>query len=49
MTANGPSPRLGALGRHPLLWPIVTLLLLLAVNAAFNANFLRLEWRDGHL
>jgi simple sugar transport system permease protein len=39
----------GALWRHPLLWPLVTLVLLLAVNAAFNANFLRLEWRDGHL
>jgi ribose/xylose/arabinose/galactoside ABC-type transport system permease subunit len=35
--------------RHPLMWPIATLLLLLAVNAAFNANFLKLEWRDGHL
>jgi ribose/xylose/arabinose/galactoside ABC-type transport system permease subunit len=49
MTTNRPAQHLGALWRHQLLWPIVTLLLLLAVNAAFNANFLRLEWRDGHL
>ena len=35
--------------RHRLLWPVVTLLLLLALNAAFNPSFLHLEWRDGHL
>ena len=35
--------------RHRLAWPLVTLLLLLAVNTGFNANFLHLEWRDGHL
>jgi ribose/xylose/arabinose/galactoside ABC-type transport system permease subunit len=35
--------------QHRLAWPIVTLLLLLVLNAAFNPNFLRLEWRDGHL
>jgi ribose/xylose/arabinose/galactoside ABC-type transport system permease subunit len=35
--------------RHRLFWPVVTLALLLAVNAGFNGNFLRLEWRDGHL
>ena len=34
---------------HRLAWPVVTLLLLLAVNAAFNPSFLHLEWRDGHL
>jgi ribose/xylose/arabinose/galactoside ABC-type transport system permease subunit len=34
---------------HRLAWPVVTLLLLLILNAAFNPNFLRLEWRDGHL
>lgn len=49
MTTERISPPSGAVWRHPLLWPLVTLLLLLAVNAAFNANFLRLEWRDGHL
>jgi len=35
--------------RHRLAWPVVTLLLLLAVNAVFNPSFLHLEWRDGHL
>jgi simple sugar transport system permease protein len=35
--------------RHSLLWPLVTLALLLIINAAFNATFLHLEWRDGHL
>lgn len=43
------APLLGAVWRHHLLWPLVTLALLLALNAAFNASFLRLEWRDGHL
>jgi ribose/xylose/arabinose/galactoside ABC-type transport system permease subunit len=35
--------------RHRLFWPLVTLVLLLAINAAFNPTFLKLEWRDGHL
>lgn len=35
--------------RHRLAWPIVTLVLLLAVNAAFNPQFLHISWRDGHL
>lgn len=35
--------------RHRLFWPVATLLLLLAVNAAFNPSFLRLTVRDGHL
>lgn len=35
--------------RHRLAWPLVTLLLLLAVNAVFNGNFLHVQWRDGHL
>ncbi|MGF6528905.1 ABC transporter permease [Variovorax sp. PvP013] len=34
--------------RHRLAWPLVTLALLLAVNAAFNPSFLHVEWRDGH-
>ena len=34
---------------HPLRWPVVTLLVLLAINAAFNGNFLHLEVRGGHL
>jgi ribose/xylose/arabinose/galactoside ABC-type transport system permease subunit len=35
--------------RHRLAWPLLTLALLLALNAAFNPGFLHLEWRDGHL
>ena len=35
--------------RHRLAWPLITLVLLLAVNVAFNASFLHIEWRDGHL
>ena len=35
--------------RHRLLWPFVTLGLLLAVNAIFNPGFWHLQWRDGHL
>ena len=34
---------------HRLAWPVVTLVLLLALNAAFNPSFLHIEWRDGHL
>ena len=37
------------LTRHPLFWPLATLLLLVAVSALFNANFLRISWMDGHL
>ncbi|WP_426304266.1 ABC transporter permease [Acidovorax facilis] len=40
---------LAVLLRHRLAWPIITLLLLLAINTAFNASFLHIEWRDGHL
>lgn len=35
--------------RHRLAWPVLTLLLLLAVNTVFNDSFLHIEWRDGHL
>lgn len=35
--------------KHRLFWPVVTLVLLLAANAAFNPSFLRLTVRDGHL
>ncbi|MEP7100248.1 MAG: ABC transporter permease, partial [Burkholderiales bacterium] len=38
-----------SLMRHRLLWPVVTLVLLLAVNAVFNPGFWQLQWRDGHL
>jgi len=34
---------------HRLLWPVLTLVLLLAVNAIFNPGFWHLQWRDGHL
>ncbi|HSI47359.1 MAG TPA: ABC transporter permease [Ideonella sp.] len=34
---------------HRLFWPLVTLVLLLAVNASFNPGFWQLRWRDGHL
>ncbi len=40
--------RLATAMRHRLAWPIVTLLLLLALNTGFNAHFLHIEWRDGH-
>jgi ribose/xylose/arabinose/galactoside ABC-type transport system permease subunit len=35
--------------QHRLVWPCATLVLLLAVNAAFNPGFWQLQWRDGHL
>lgn len=34
---------------HRLVWPVATLVLLLAVNAVFNPGFWQLQWRDGHL
>lgn len=34
---------------HRLFWPLATLALLLAVDAAFNPGFWHLQWRDGHL
>jgi ribose/xylose/arabinose/galactoside ABC-type transport system permease subunit len=40
---------LRALAQHRLFWPACTLVLLLAVNATFNAGFWQLQWRDGHL
>ena len=35
--------------RHPLVWPLVTLALILAVNASLNPGLWHLEWRNGHL
>ena len=49
MTSARSAELLGPVWRHHLLWPLVTLMVLLAVNAAFNPNFLDLQWRDGHL
>lgn len=40
---------MNAFFRHRLFWPLATLALLLAVNAAFNPGFWQLQWRDGHL
>jgi simple sugar transport system permease protein len=34
--------------KHALFWPGVTLLLLIALNAALNPGFLAISWRDGH-
>jgi simple sugar transport system permease protein len=34
--------------KRPLFWPIVTLLLLIAINAFMNPGFLEIHWRDGH-
>ena len=41
--------RLSSFMSHRLAWPLITLLLLLALNTGFNASFLHIEWRDGHL
>lgn len=35
--------------RHPLLWPLATLALMLLVNASLNPGLWHLELRDGHL
>ena len=37
-----------SLFKHPLFWPGVTLLLLIALNTAMNPGFLSIAWRDGH-
>ena len=49
MTTTRSTELLGSVWRHHLLWPMVTLALLVAINAVFNSNFLHLEWREGHL
>lgn len=41
--------RLNAFQKHHLFWPVVTLVLILAVNATLNPGFWILQWRDGHL
>ncbi len=41
--------RAGALTRHRLLWPVVILVALLALNVVFTRNFLTVQMRDGHL
>ncbi|HCX82042.1 MAG: sugar ABC transporter permease [Curvibacter sp. RIFCSPHIGHO2_12_FULL_63_18] len=47
-TPNTPS-LLARVQTHPLLWPVVTLVLILMVNASLNPGFWMLQWRDGHL
>ncbi|MBU1359676.1 MAG: ABC transporter permease [Gammaproteobacteria bacterium] len=47
--AAAPSSWVARALQHRLVWPLVTLGLLLAINAAFNPAFLHVEWRDGHL
>lgn len=34
---------------HGLFWPLVTLVLILAVDASLNPGFWKLQWRDDHL
>jgi simple sugar transport system permease protein len=40
---------MNAAWKHRLFWPVVTLVLLLALNAGFNPSFLHVTVRDGHL
>ena len=49
MTARSAGSWAQRLRAHPLLWPLVTLVLILAVNASLNPGFWVLQWRDGHL
>lgn len=49
MSTTDSIPIFARVFRHRLAWPLVTLGLLLAINAAFNPSFLHLEWRSGHL
>lgn len=41
--------RLLALRSHALLWPLITLVLILLVNGSLNPGLWHLQWRDGHL
>jgi galactofuranose transport system permease protein len=43
------SSRWVRLRAHTLFWPLVTLLLILAVDASLNPGFWKLQWRDDHL
>ena len=44
-----PTPLLQRALRHPLLWPVLALLVLLAVNVAVKPTFLGVRMQDGHL
>lgn len=39
---------LARLSAHQLFWPVVTLVVLLAISAVASPGFLRIEWVDGH-
>lgn len=43
------SERLHGALRHPLLWPLLTFVTLVAINLWFNPQFLHVGIRDGHL
>ena len=49
ITMNTHPIRLPALSRHRLFWPVLTLLLMLAINAWFNPNFFSITVKSGHL
>ena len=49
MTAAGTLSRWQRLSRHTLTWPLLTLALILLVNASLNPGLWHLQWRDGHL
>jgi ribose/xylose/arabinose/galactoside ABC-type transport system permease subunit len=38
-----------AISQHQLFWPVVTLVVLIAISAVANPGFLRIEWVAGHL
>lgn len=44
-----PTSRWARMRAHSLFWPLVTLLLILAVDASLNPGFWKLEWRGDHL
>ena len=49
MSTQAAAPWAHRLRAHPLLWPLVTLALILCVNASLNPGFWVLQVRDGHL
>lgn len=49
MTSTASMTSLRALVRHPLVWPSLTLALLLAIDVAHRADFLSITLLDGHL
>ena len=44
-----PRPSPSACSRHPLLWPVLALVVLLVVNVAATPSFLDIRMQDGHL